>query len=350
LSKRVEITSARTRAAEAGGSDPPLTKGIAVVRRAKSRTRDMLAYLGLRIFAGLVRALPLEPVAAAMGWGWRLIGPITRRQRRVMENLALALPNVSEGDRKRIAKQQWENLGRTALEGLRIDLFIRDQERIEVAIDSSLEATLGRPGGLVFVSMHSANWEIAAIPFRRYRVALGLYKTIKNPLVDTYVAGLRQPIYPGGLLTHGTNVPSRVIRWVRAGNAMAMLADQREPDGVDVTLFGMPVKATPFPAMVARRLGVPLLAVRTRRLPRSRFKAEIVEIPVEVSDDWQADVVATTQALQNQYERWIRDRPGEWMWVHDRWREFRKISATKLAGARHAEHVPSREWHKGRAL
>jgi KDO2-lipid IV(A) lauroyltransferase len=311
----------------------------------------MLAYLGLRIFASLVRRLPLEPVGALMGWGWRLIGPITRRQRRVMENLALAFPHLNEGDRKRIAKQQWDNLGRTALEALRIDLFIRDQQRIEVAIDRSVEATLKRPGGIVFVSMHSANWEIAAIPFQSYRVPLGLYKTIKNPLVDTYVAGLRQPIYPGGLFTHGINVPGRVIRWVRAGNAMAMLADQREPNGVDVTLFGIPAKANPFPAMVARRLGVPLLAVRTLRVPRSRFKAEIVEIPIEVSDDWQADVAAATQALQNQFERWIRDRPGEWMWVHDRWREFRKLPATKpLAGVRHAEHVPGRSSHKGEAL
>ena len=295
-----------------------------MVRSAKSRTRDLLAYLGLRIFAGLVRALPLEPVAAAMGWGWRLIGPVTRRQRRVMENLAIAFPDLSEGDRKRIAAQQWENLGRTALEGLRVDLFLRDEQRIEVSVGSAIEATLKRPGGLVFVSMHSANWEVAAIPFRCYRVAVGLYKTIKNPLVDSYVVDRRRPVYPGGLLTHGVNVPGRVIRWVRAGNAMAMLADQREPNGVDVTLFGIPVKASPFPAMVARRLGVPLLAVRTLRLPRSRFKAEIVEIPVEVSADWEADVVAATQALQDQYERWIRDRPGEWMWVHDRWREFRK--------------------------
>jgi KDO2-lipid IV(A) lauroyltransferase len=285
----------------------------------------MFAYLGLRIFAGLVRAVPLEPAAAAMGLGWRLIGPLTGPQRRVMENLALALPDLSEGERKRIATQQWDNLGRTALEGLRIDLFARDKQRIEVSIDASIEATLKRPGGIVFVSMHSANWEIAAIPFLRYRVPIGLYKANKNPFVDTYVVGLRRAVYPGGLLTRGSNVAGRVMKWVRAGNAMAMLADQREPDGVDVTLFGMPVKANPFPAIVARRLGVPLLAVRTLRLPRSRFKAEIVKIPVGSSDDWQADVVVATQALQDQYERWIRDRPGEWMWVHDRWREFRKL-------------------------
>jgi KDO2-lipid IV(A) lauroyltransferase len=298
-------------------------------RRVRSRTRDRLAYLALRLVAALVRALPLEAAAAAMGWGWRLIGPFTRRQRRVMENLALALPDLGERDRKRIAAEQWENLGRTAVEGLRIDLFIRDRQRIDVSVDDSIEAILKRPGGLVFVSMHSANWEIAAIPFQRYRAALGLYKSMSNPLVDDYVVRLRGRIYPGGLFTHGNNVPARVMRWVRAGNAMCMLADQRDRNGVDVTMFGVRAKANPFPAIVARRLGVPLLAVRTLRLPRSRFKAEIVEIPVAVSDDRHADVVAATQAVQDQFERWIRNRPGEWMWDQDRWRDIRKLAITR---------------------
>jgi Kdo2-lipid IVA lauroyltransferase/acyltransferase len=31
------------------------------------------------------------------------------------------------------------------------------------------------------------------------------------------------------------------------------------------------------------------------------------------------DVYATTALIQNCFEAWIRERPGEWMWVHRRW-------------------------------
>ena len=56
------------------------------------------------------------------------------------------------------------------------------------------------------------------------------------------------------------------------------------------------------------------------RLPGSRFVVEAVEVPVQVTDDPQADAEAATQAIQDHFEAWIRDRPGEWMWGQDRWR------------------------------
>jgi len=80
---------------------------------------------------------------------------------------------------------------------------------------------------------------------------------------------------------------------------------------------------------VARRLGVPLIAGRALRMPGSRFTVELVEIAVPVSDNAPADVAAATQSLQEQFETWIRDRPGEWMWVQDRWREARRSLAAR---------------------
>jgi KDO2-lipid IV(A) lauroyltransferase len=72
--------------------------------------------------------------------------------------------------------------------------------------------------------------------------------------------------------------------------------------------------------MAARRLGIPLLAGRAIRLPGSRFRLQVVEIEVPVTDDAKADVAAATQAITDQFDAWIRERPGEWMWVQDRWR------------------------------
>jgi KDO2-lipid IV(A) lauroyltransferase len=295
--------------------------------------RDWLEYVGLRIAVALIRALPIEVASAVMGRLWRTYGPRTERHRRVLENLAIAFPQLDEAARRKIAGDQWENLGRTSAESFFMELFASDPSRVEFAPSPTIDALLRQPVGKVCVSMHSANWEVGAVPLHRYHVLAGLYQTIKNPLVDAYVRDLRQHVFPGGLFTKGVKTPGHIMNWIRAGNAVGMLVDHRESRGVEVTVFGQPAKANPFPAMVARRLGVPLIAGRALRLPRSRFGLEIAEIPVPQTEDVQADVAVATQAIQDQFEAWIRDRPGEWMWVQDRWREVRKAGAPARAEA-----------------
>jgi KDO2-lipid IV(A) lauroyltransferase len=293
--------------------------------------RDYLEYAGLRIAVVLIRAVPVHVAAAVMGWLWRVFGPRTERHRRVLENLAIAFPQLDAVAREQIAAEQWENLGRTSAESFHTATFAADPALIEFDPGPAMEALLRRPGGKVFVSMHSGNWEVGALPVQRYHVLAGLYQTIKNPLVDRYVAGLRLHVFPGGLFTKGVKTPGHIMNWIRAGNAVGMLVDHRESRGVDVTVFGQPAKANPFPAMVARRLGVPLIAGRSIRLRKSRFRVELAEVEVPVTDDPHADVAVATQAIQDQFEAWIRERPGEWMWVQDRWREVRRSGGVTVA-------------------
>jgi KDO2-lipid IV(A) lauroyltransferase len=304
-------------------------------KRGKNRgqpvPRDYVEYAGLRIAVALIRAVPVEVASACMGRLWRVYGPRTARHARVLENLAIAFPRMDEAERRRIAGEQWENLGRTSAESFFMELFVSDPTRVDFYPDPALEAKLRLPVGKVFVSMHSANWEVGAVPLQRYHVLAGLYQSIKNPVVDTYIAKLRRHVFPGGLFTKGVKTPGHIMNWIRAGNAVGMLVDHRESRGVDVTVFGQPAKANPFPAMVARRLRVPLIAGRAVRLPRSHFRLEVVEIPVPQTEDAQADVAAATQAIQGQFEAWIRERPGEWMWVQDRWREVRRAGTATAA-------------------
>jgi KDO2-lipid IV(A) lauroyltransferase len=288
--------------------------------------RDRIEYVLLRAFALLMRALPVEAVSALTGAGWRLFGPLTARHRRALRNLALAFPELDAMARAKIAADQWENLGRTFAESFMIDRILAEPERIALAISLELDRRLRIPGGQVMVSMHSANWEVAALPIRRYRTVAGLYQQITNPLVDAYVLKLRGQVFDGGLLPKGAVTVGRIMKWVRSGNAVAMLADNREARGIRVTMFGAATKANPFPAMVARRLGVPLIAGRVIRLPGCRFRVEAVEVPVAVTRDPQADVAAAIQAVQDVFEGWIRERPGEWMWVQERWRHRRRAS------------------------
>lgn len=289
-------------------------------RRGEVPVRDRAEYAAMRILAGILRVLPIGVGAAAMGAAWRLFGPLTKLHERALRNLAFAFPNIEPAERQRIAAAQWDNLGRTFAEIFVIDRIVAEPRRHELVVSRELDKRLRASGGIIGTSMHAANWEVAAFPLRRYRAVAGLYQKINNPLCDAYVATLRRHVFNGGLFTKGAKTPGRIMQWLRDGNGVGVLVDSHEGRGIPVTALGRSTLANPFPAMVARRLGIPLLAIRPSRLPGSRFRVEVVEIPVPVTDNPKADVADATQALTYKFDAWIRERPGEWMWVQHRWR------------------------------
>ncbi|WP_425349125.1 hypothetical protein [Methylobrevis pamukkalensis] len=71
--------------------------------------------------------------------------------------------------------------------------------------------------------------------------------------------------------------------------------------------------------MLARRLGLPLVAGRVVRTQGARFRIEATPVEVPRSTDAEADIAETTRRVNAVFERWIREYPGQWMWGHRKW-------------------------------
>ncbi len=277
-------------------------------------------YVGFLMVRGLLGFLGLERASAFSGRVWRGIAPLTRRHKRALDNLRLAYPEKSEAERESIARAMWENLGRVLAEGLLVDRILADPERVRLITPETAGIIAGSDGRAVIVSMHYGNWELTAAPAARYGFQVaGVYQRILNPLIDKAVVGMRGPVYPGGLYGKGTGAATRMMEWVRTGHVAGVLADQRHARGIPVPFFGRPAPTNTFPALLARHLGVPLIAGRTLRDDGVRFRVETVEIPVPVTEDRDADIAQATAAIHATFEAWIRERPSHWMWAHRRW-------------------------------
>ena len=75
--------------------------------------------------------------------------------------------------------------------------------------------------------------------------------------------------------------------------------------------------------MIARRLGVPLIVGRAIRLEGATFAIDGLEVEIPYTDDVSDDVLKTVQQIHRKFEEWIREYPGQWMWVQDKWRHGR---------------------------
>jgi KDO2-lipid IV(A) lauroyltransferase len=174
--------------------------------------------------------------------------------------------------------------------------------------------------GAVFAALHMGNWELCGwgIHLSGLPVA-AVYQALKNPLAEEFLRRRRLAVYDRGLYPRDQATALKLRSLARSGVAVGMLADLRDHSGAELPFFGKPARVATFPAVLARRLGVPLIVGRTVRTGGVRFRIEAHRIDVPVTDDAEADILAATAALHGQFERWIAENPGQWMWAHRKW-------------------------------
>jgi KDO2-lipid IV(A) lauroyltransferase len=285
------------------------------------RLRYRIEYGVFYAMAKLAALLPLELCADWSAWCWRQMGRFNSRRKRALAQLASSLPGLTAAEREEVVTKMWDNLGRVFAETFHIGDFIGDPSRYEMTRESELKDFIAKSRGFLIVSLHSANWELAALgPLRAGLRIAGIYQAIKNPLVDAYVTRLREPLYPAALLPKSRETPRRFIKLMRQGVTVAMMSDLREARGVEVPFFGRLAPSTSFPALLSVAHDLQILAVRTIRLPRSHFRFDwrVLE-PIRDLGSREENMRATTALIQSCFEAWVRERPREWMWVHRRW-------------------------------
>ena len=281
--------------------------------------RYRIEYGLFRLAGGLFRSLPVETASALSGALWRHVAPLTHRHGRALSHLGDAMPALSTTERERVIRAMWENLGRTFAESFHLDA-IAASGRVTYENEDVLDAWAARPGGRVACAGHLGNWELAILGIMRTGARpWSIYRPMNNPHVNAEVLRMRSFLYTGGLVPKSASIPRQFLKVLRDGGSIGFLSDQRENNGIVVPLFGRPAPSTTFPAMLARSVGAPILMVRMRRLPGVRFVQSFELLPVAETGDRRADIEAATLAIQQTFERYIRDAPDQWMWAHRRW-------------------------------
>ncbi|NVK36269.1 MAG: lauroyl acyltransferase [Rhodobacteraceae bacterium] len=270
----------------------------------------------------LFRLIPVDAASWAMGKLWRLFAPLNPRHKRALGHLEMALPETTEAERQKILSEMWENLGRVAAETFFIRELVNDPTRFELDMDETAQKVLDGKTNTVLVSMHSGNWELCVQPTFVDGVPIaGIYQALKNPLADDVLSSMRRDLYPLGLLSKGYETARKIIGLVRGGGTIAIMGDLRENRGVTVNFFGQEATATPVPATLARTNNVPLIAGRVIRTKGARFRIEARVVEITQTDDKKHDIQQLTQKTHEIFEGWIRERPGQWMWIIRKWRK-----------------------------
>ncbi|MEI6438517.1 MAG: lysophospholipid acyltransferase family protein [Candidatus Omnitrophota bacterium] len=113
------------------------------------------------------------------------------------------------------------------------------------------------------------------------------------------------------------------IRALNAGELLFMPVDQNygAAGRIFVNFFGQPAATAPGPVMYAQKTGAPLLMAFALPAGPNKFKI-VIEGPLVLvkTGDERRDLVVNTQAFTAMVEKYVRQYPEQWSWLHRRWK------------------------------
>jgi Kdo2-lipid IVA lauroyltransferase/acyltransferase len=271
------------------------------------------------LVAILLWSLAHGPLALARFYVKLLDLAIPRLRRTAMRNLELAYPDKSPAERRAVADEVFLTIARLIWTFAHFPSFDRQNINNVIRYDGQehyLEAKKqGR--GVLFATAHFGNWELSAFAHALMTEPMNIMiRPLDNPGIDAQVEARRR--LSGNRLIIKWDSARQVLRALHQNEAVGVLIDQNTSpqEGVFVDFFGTPACANTAFAKIAAKTGaavIPGFAIWSEAEGKYILK---FHPPLEVSGDAEED----TRRLHAILEQVIREHPGQWLWIHRRWK------------------------------
>ncbi len=280
-----------------------------------------LEAFGFDFIGALFALMPIDMASAVGGAAVKLIGPLTSAHKIAHRNLTIAFPDWDETQRRKVLREQWENVGRMAAEFQMLGRLTRDSGRVEVVGAERLQAIRDSGEAVVFVSGHLSNWEVMPMTIANSGVVCQMtYRAANNPHIDRRIIQSRARYGVELFAPKGDSGSREILEALRRGESVALMNDQKFNGGVAAPFFGVLAHTAPGPTRLALRSSGVLQPMSVQRTRGARFRVVVHEpIILERSGDRTADIEQGVRRINAFIEERVRERPSEWFWVHKRW-------------------------------
>jgi KDO2-lipid IV(A) lauroyltransferase len=287
------------------------------LKKPLKRLKYLLEAIALVFLILFLYPLKIDYASNLMGFIFRKVGPYLKASGVARENLSLCFPDMSKQKQSILISQMWDNIGRIVGELTHWHRMTEKDfnQRVKL-IDHSNGEFFEKKASLV-LSGHYGNWEIYPQFFLRNQIRHSMvYRHANNPFVDYMIKYIRRQS-GGTFIAKGINGMRDIISSIKDQKHVGMLVDQKINTGIMVPFFGKAAPTTPSPATLALKFGCPIFMTRIVRKNGAKY---IVEIDKSLNFDKSTSNEEIMNQVNKKLEKWIKQHPEQWFWVHRRWR------------------------------
>jgi KDO2-lipid IV(A) lauroyltransferase len=285
------------------------------------RAEFMGAYLAIKFF----RLIGPRNASNLGGGIAKVAGKCLPISKMANKNISAAMPELTAAERQHIVAETWENLGRTIAELAHIGKLRETISGPGYRISGAehLENAIKFGGPNLVLTGHLGNWEIIPPALSRLGIDLAfMYRAANNPLVDALILKMRNN-NTGRKITmfaKGSAGARGAYTYLKHNGNLGMLIDQKLDNGISVPFFDMPAMTAPALAALALKFRCAIIPIHVVREGPARLHI-ICEAPLLLPDtgNKEADILTLMITANKILERWIREVPGSWLWLHRRW-------------------------------
>lgn len=240
----------------------------------------------------------------------------------VMNNLLIAFPEKTDGERRKIAKQFYHNFIDTFIESIKFISISKKEIQKRSSTDfETVNQLIAKGYNVHLMAGHQFNWEFGNAQAAMTLTApfVGIYMPIANKSLDRIFYNFRKRY--GTILISATEFKKNANHPAFSSQyTFGLAADQNPGDPAFaywMNFFGRPVPFVTGPAKGAVRNNTAVVMVGFHKLKRGyyHFSAELL---AENGSSFSPEQL--TVLYKNALEKVIKLDPANYLWSHRRWK------------------------------
>lgn len=286
------------------------------------KIKDKLVYFLLRVISFFSQFIPVF-----IGYKFaEILGAIAYKYLKIYQkiiaiNLNIAFPEKSEKEKKQIAVKTMQVFCKVIFMGLKFP-YLSKQQIINLIEFPTFDIIKNNSkNGAIFLSAHLGNYELLGAYVAVNGFPFGVvYSPIENKAIEKFVKITREKL--GWILIPRNNLAKEKCKEIlRQQKCLAVANDQNAAaSGVILNFFNKPASTFKGFAELALEFNVPIIPAFSIIKGTKIFCFAEEPMKVPNSGDKKQDVIILTQEYLNILEKYIKQYPEQYFWLHKRWK------------------------------
>jgi Kdo2-lipid IVA lauroyltransferase/acyltransferase len=256
----------------------------------------------------------------------RILYLIDKKHRKIAQvNLDLAYEEkITQEKKTQIIKECYQNLTFTLADFIKNQGASKEEilSKVEFFNENILLDAIKQEKKVMIMTAHYGNWELLSLAIAAKLTPLSIVGRDLDSEVMNIILTKNREQFDVELLSK-SGAMKGMVKSLKNNRPVGLLVDQntRENEGILIDFFGKKARHTPSAAILAKKFDAVIIPAFIFLKDYGNYEIKFYEpINIENTEDKEKDILDCVQAQADATQKVIEERPEEWFWLHQRWK------------------------------